>query len=108
MNYINSIVSLLAPEADTMSVSAYFKPSALNRLDSIFICNTSTSAQTYTIALSISNESIKPGECLYYENSIDENTTIVLNLSILFKEEKYLLLKSSGDITFTVLGSYGV
>lgn len=76
-------------------------------ISSLVICNTSSSAQTYTIAINTASATYAAGKYVVYQASIAGNDTVALTLGLVMDPTARYLNVSTSDAAVNI-SAYGV
>jgi hypothetical protein len=97
-------LAVFTPEADVVKTLLASNDRNSYYVKSIIVCNTSTSDQTFNLSTGKSAAQDKEGDYLFNDYNVPANDAVIINLYIRLKGGKNLIAKSSGSITFTVIG----
>ena len=95
----------LQPTAATLT-PIYTVPGATSAVvSSIIVCNTSSSADTFSITLAINGASFTSQQYLFYQLAISGNDTFVASVGIsMAVNDQISVYSGSGNVAFTISG----
>lgn len=100
------VLGQLAPSAATYTASLYNVPSGKQAICStLMVTNRSNTSDTFRIRIAVANASVDAKQYLFYDTSINANSSIPLTVGLTLAAGDYVYAGSNGgNLTFNLFG----